>query len=153
MSSELSGQVQEGAGAEGRLFEAAKALSQYLSILLAVEYDIDAIDRIAKARRLEDFAEGVYNALRRRENLVQKIEDALRSDKVTGEEKDALSKALGAIKRFSSFEADTLVEQLRSGNGARLKLIASYIGMRALAFTSTEHRVREIFDRLRGGGG
>jgi hypothetical protein len=151
MGSESSEHVQESVKTEEKLFEAAKALSQYLSVLLAVEYDIDAVDRIAKARRLEDFAEGVYNALRRRENLLQKIEEAL--EKVTDEEgKKALSSALRGVERFTAFEADALIEQLRSGNGARLKLVASYIGMRALAFTSTEHRVREVFEQTRRGG-
>jgi uncharacterized protein (DUF2342 family) len=152
MSSASSKDVLERAKAEEDLFEAAKALSQYLSVLLSVEYDIDSVDRIAKARRLEDFAEGVYNALRRRENLIQKIKEALTKapDENT---KNALMSALRSVEGFSVFKVDTLINQLRSGDSARLKLIASYIGSRAIAFTSTEYKVREFFDQIRGGGG
>jgi len=121
---------------------AAKSLTQYLSILLAIEYDIDAIDRIAKARRLEDFVEGIYNALRYRENLIQKIEEKMKENK---EYEEILSKTIQLVERFNAFEVDTLINFLRQENGSLLKLVASYIGTRALAFTETERKIREIF--------
>jgi len=125
-----------------QLMSAAKSLTQYLSILLAIEYDIDAIDRIAKARRLEDFVEGIYNALRYRENLIQKIEEKMKENK---EYEEILSKTIQLVERFNAFEVDTLINFLRQENGSLLKLVASYIGTRALAFTETERKIREIF--------
>jgi hypothetical protein len=127
-------------------FSAARSLAQYLGILLAVDYDIDAIDRVAKARRLEDFAEGIYNALRRRENLLQRIKEKMKN---IGDERDktALSEAIRLIEGFSAFKVDTLINSLKTRNDAQLKLIASYIGSRALAFTETERKVREIFEK------
>jgi hypothetical protein len=140
--------LEQRAGREGssdeQLMSAAKTLAQYLSILLAIEYDIDAIDRIAKARRLEDFVEGIYNALRCRENLKQKIEEKIEKTE-NKESKEVLGKALQLVERFNAFEVDTLINLLRYENGSRLKLIASYIGTRALAFTEIEHKIREIF--------
>ena len=132
-----------------QLMSAAKSLAQYLSILLAIEYDIDAIDRIAKARRLEDFIEGIYNALRYRENLIQKIEEKIKETENENLE-EILSKAMQLVERFDAFEVDALINSLRQENGSLLKLVASYIGTRALAFTETEHRIREIFRPSQG---
>lgn len=132
-----------------QLMSAAKSLAQYLSILLAIEYDIDAIDRIAKARRLEDFVEGIYNALRYRENLIQKIEEKIKETKNENIE-EILSKAMQLVERFDAFEVDALINSLRQENGTLLKLVASYIGTRALAFTKTEHEIRKIFRPSQG---
>jgi len=125
-----------------KLMSAAKSLSQYLSILLAIEYDIDAVDRIAKARRLEDFVEGIYNALRYRENLIKKIEEEMKENK---EYKEILNEAIQLVEEFDISEVDALIDSLTQRDGSLLKLVASYIGTRALAFTETERKIMEIF--------
>lgn len=135
---------------EEELFQAAESLANYLSVLLAVEYDIDVIDRIAKARKLEDFAEGVYNALRRRENLEQKIKSYLGKlieQKVENESKKNLEKALKYIESFDSYKVQALIGGLRAKNSSQLKLIASYIGSVAISFNATVRAVRDIFER------
>ena len=138
----LGQQAGRGVSLDERLMSAAKSLSEYLSILLAIEYDIDAVDRIAKARRLEDFVEGIYNALRYRENLIKKIEEKMKENK---EYEEILSEALQIVEDFDVFEVDTLINSLRQRDGSLLKLVASYIGTRALAFTETERKIMEIF--------
>jgi len=60
-------------GIPADLVESANKLADYLHITLAVEYDIDAVDRVAKSRKLDDFLEAIYNALRRRFTMEKKI--------------------------------------------------------------------------------
>jgi len=124
------------------VWDAADRMASYLSVLLAVEYDIDTVDRIAKARKLDDFMEGIYNALRRRQNL----EDTLRGqiEKATGEDRHkALDDAIGIVRGFNPHH----LEKLRGLDRNSLKLVASYIGSRALAYTRTVGVLMEIFQK------
>jgi len=136
------------------VWDAADRLSSYLSVLLAIEYDIDTVDRIAKARKLDDFMEGVYNALRRRSNLEDELEAELKKlknelEKATKEENkkeltekiETLNKALEIIRGFNPSH----IEKLRNLSRDVLKLVASYIGSRALAYTRTVGILTEIF--------
>jgi len=130
-------------GLPDEIWDAAEKVASYLSVLLAVEYDVDVVDRIAKARKLDDFMEGVYNALRRRYNLEDTILKQM--GKETNEERrKALSDAIGIIRGLNPSH----LEKLRSLNRGALKLVASYIGSRALAYTRTVGMLMQIF---RGG--
>ncbi|RLE83813.1 MAG: hypothetical protein DRJ67_11585 [Thermoprotei archaeon] len=127
-------------GLPDEIWDAAEKVASYLSVLLAVEYDIDVVDRIAKARKLDDFMEGIYNALRRRYNLEDTILKQM--GKETNEERrKALSDAIGIIRGLNPSH----LEKLRSLNRGALKLVASYIGSRALAYTRTVGMLMQIF--------
>uniref|UniRef100_A0A7C1T9P7 Uncharacterized protein n=1 Tax=Thermofilum pendens TaxID=2269 RepID=A0A7C1T9P7_THEPE len=138
-------------GWDRELRSSARRLADYLGILLAVEYDVDAIDRIAKARKLEDFAEGIYNALRRRESLLQKLLDEKVKAERGNEDKNFLEKAIKKVKDFSDSDVDRLINSLSDRSDSQLKLLASYVGSMALAHEEST-RLREILERLRRTG-
>jgi len=133
------------------VWKAADRVASYLSVLLAVEYDIDTVDRIAKARKLDDFMEGIYNALRRRHNLEDKLENALREHEkrkegekgkeINEKRLKALNDALNDIRSLNPIH----LERLRSLDRGNLKLVASYIGSRALAYTEKVGTLMQIF--------
>jgi len=133
------GSLSEGAVSRD-VWEAADRVAAYLNVLLAIDYDIDAIDRIAKARKLDDFMEGIYNALRRRQNLEESIIDALESER-NEERCRILNEALGMIRGLNPSH----VEKLRGLSRGDVKLVASYIGSKALAYTRTFGVLRQIF--------
>ncbi|RLF05133.1 MAG: hypothetical protein DRK00_05185 [Thermoprotei archaeon] len=127
-------------GLKGEIWDAADRVAAYLSVLLAVEYDIDAVDRVAKARKIDDFMEGVYNALRRRQNLEDTLQAKLR-EASEDEHKRALEDALAMVRSLNPSH----VEKLRDLDKSSLKLVASYIGSRALAHTRTSGILAQIF--------
>jgi len=133
-------------GWDRELRGSARRLANYLGILLAVEYDVDAIDRIAKARKLEDFAEGIYNALRRRENLLRKLDEKVKVAK-DDEDKEVLVDAIKKVKDFSDSDVDRLINSLSARSDSQLKLLASYVGSMALAHEEST-RLREILEKL-----
>ena len=121
------------------LIKSADKLANYLHIVLAIEYDIDVIDRVAKARRLDDFFEATYNALRRRFAVEKKIEDLL--SKVTDQQKENLERAMSYIKGFNPSDIEILREKIAS-QSLSIKEITSYIGSKSIASTV-------LFDNLR----
>lgn len=128
----------------GILF-AANKLAGFLNILLAVDYDIDVIDRLAKSRRVDEFWEAVYNALRRRENLEDKIA-RLRED-IEENERENIERALGILRSLEPGDIERLFREL---NEKQVRKWASYIGSRALVFNRTFGTIRKNLER--GGG-
>jgi len=94
------------------LWSSADRVADYLRVLLAVRYDIDIIDRIAKARKLDDFMEGIYNALRLRQNLEESIRDKIEIVKEE-EYKKALEYAIKIIHNCNSSDIKNLKELTR----------------------------------------
>jgi len=129
-------------GSWDQIWEAADRIASYLSVLLAIDYDIDAIDRIAKARKPDDLMEGIYNALRRRDNLEDKVNKALKAlENTSGDKAQALSDALRMLRGLNPSH----LEVIKRLEGRDVKLVASYIGSKALAHTRTIGILREMF--------
>lgn len=128
---------------EEDLIETANKLANYLHIVLAIEYDIDIVDRIAKARRLDDFIEAIYNALRRRFTLEKKIQDLL--SKTEDDKKEDLNRALSNIKNFNPSDIEIIRDKL-IGQPFRIKEIASYIGSKSIANTVLFDNLRKIME-------
>jgi len=122
---------------EGKLINAAKKLAEYLHILLAVEYDVDAIDRLAKSRRLDEFKENVYNALRRKLTLESKLSEL--EKRGHGEAREALSK----VRDLGPEDIDSLMMNI---NDSQLRGWATFIGSRALASTSLFTVLRKLIE-------
>lgn len=126
---------------EEDLMEIANKLANYLHIVLAIEYDIDIVDRIAKARRLDDFIEAIYNALRRRFTLEKKIQDLW--SKAGDDERKDLDRALSNIKSFNPSDVEIIRDKLID-QPLRIKEIASYIGSKSIANTILFDNLRKI---------
>ncbi|MBS7612290.1 hypothetical protein KEJ27_08870 [Candidatus Bathyarchaeota archaeon] len=126
------------------LIETADKLANYLHIVLAIEYDIDLIDRVAKARRLDDFLEAIYNALRRKFTIERKIGDLL--SKVEDEQKEYLNRALGYIRSFNPSDVEILRNKLAS-RPLSIKETASYIGSKSIASTVLFDNLRKLTER------
>ena len=119
------------------LRDAANRLADFLNILLAVDYDIDVIDRLAKSRKKDEFAEAVYNALRRRENLESKIIE------LEGEN-EVKDRAVKRLRRVNERDIELLLLEL---DEKEIKKWASYIGARALAYNDTFGRLRSLLEK------
>ncbi len=113
--------------------EAANRLADYLHVLLAVEYDVDVIDRLAKSRQVDEFKENMYNALRRKLTLESKLNEL---EKKGGQED--VRRALSIIKSLNPSHVESLAKIEQN----QLKGLATYVGARALASTV-------LFDNLR----
>jgi len=118
---------------EDKLAEAANRLADYLHVLLAVEYDVDVIDRLAKSRQVDEFKENMYNALRRKLTLESKLNEL---EKKGGQED--VRRALSIIKSLNPSHVESLAKIEQN----QLKGLATYVGARALASTV-------LFDNLR----
>lgn len=128
----------------GELIETSDKLANYLHIVLAIEYDIDLIDRVAKARRLDDFLEAIYNALRRKFTIERKIEELF--SKVEEERKEYLNRALGYIRSFNPSDVEILRNNLAS-RSLSIKEVASYIGSKSIASTVLFDNLRKLMER------
>jgi len=120
-----------------RLMEAANKLADYLHVLLAIEYDVDIIDRLAKSRQPYEFKENLYNALRRRLTL----ESKLSSFEEKSEHED-IRRALSIIKGFNPSHVELLAKIEQN----QLRDIATYVGARALASTVLFDNLRKLFE-------
>jgi len=127
------------------LIESANKLADYLHVLLAVEYDIDVIDRLAKSRRLDEFTESIYNALRRRLTIESKLESY--RNKVSSQDAEYIERAIGISKRFNPSDVEILRRTLAKTGQSLLREIATYIGARALASTVMFDVLRRIMER------
>ena len=126
----------------GDVWDAAKRLSDYLQVLLAVEFEIDTIDRLARARKPDEFFEGLYNALRKRENLESKLQEKLGSCK----DEEAVNSGLAILRALNPSHIEILRKAIMEGR-VGLKLLANYICSRALAHTRTYSSLRSMFRR------
>lgn len=124
--------------------DVANKIADYLNVLLAVDWDIDAIDRVAKSRRVEDFLESLYNALRRKENLRERLRDAASREGMGEEQKRAVDYAIRRVDLLTPKDLEDLHEALVR-NEVSVKHAASYIGCRALASHPAFHTLRFIF--------
>lgn len=130
------------------VIEAANKLADYLHVLLAVEYDVDVVDRLAKSRRLDEFTENMYNALRRRLNLESKLENCL--NKVNEQNAEYIKRAISIIKSFNPSHVEVLRRNLAQTGQSFLREVATYVGARALASTVMFDKLREIMEKIRG---
>ncbi|MDW8034728.1 MAG: hypothetical protein RMI79_07370 [Nitrososphaerota archaeon] len=128
---------------EGDLMETANKLANYLHVMLAIEYDIDIVDRIAKARRLDDFIEAIYNALRRRFTLEKRIQEIW--PKIKDDKKEDLNRAFTHIKNFNPSDVEIIRNRL-TGQPFRIKEIASYVGSKSIASTVLFDNLRKIME-------
>ena len=126
------------------LVSSADRLSNYLHVVLAIEYDVDAIDRVAKSRRLDDFLEAIYNALRRRLTLSDKLEELL--NKAKNDERRTVERAISYIKNFNPSDVEKLRSRLAS-HTISIKEIASYTGSKAIASTVLFDTLRRLCER------
>lgn len=125
--------------------KAARHLASYLNILLAIDYDVDAIDRLAKARKIDEFLEAICNALRRRENLEKSIEAMI--DRATNPtDRKLLEKALNLVRCVSKRDVDALFRSL-NGKEGELRKWACYIGSRALVYSRVYGVLRKYSER------
>jgi len=127
---------------DSSLVETADKLAKYLHVVLSVEYDIDVIDRVAKARRFDDFLEAIYNALRRKFTVERKIRDKM--SEANEREKEFLNSALNYIKNFNPSDIEILRSRLIAQSSS-IKEIASYIGSKSIASTVLFDNLRRIF--------
>lgn len=125
--------------------KAARRLASYLNILLAIDYDVDAVDRLAKARKVDEFLEAVCNSLRRRENLEKSINTI--KDKATDPaDKKLLERALALVRCVSKRDIDALFRFL-NGREGELRKWACYIGSRALAYSRVYGILRKYSEK------
>lgn len=124
-------------------------LARYFRLLLALEWDFDSIDRLARSLNESEVYDTLYRAFRRRENLVEYIKDQVLKNAKEEEKKDIEN----SLKFLSKYANEGLIDCVRGYINAKpdcIKAFVKYVASKALASTPEYLLLREVVER-RGG--
>ncbi len=104
------------------------AFVRYLAAYKVVEGNLGLFDKLAKARKIEEFAQAVYEALRVKERVLKELEEGVQR----GDYKITIPDVTN-IRDFFNV-SDSVVKKILDLGNENTTLVGSVISSRALAY-------------------